>query len=137
MVLSQLPQSSSPRGSPSEEHRQRLAAIVRAVLQQRRFTALQAVRHHSPGQIVEQMRIIDIHTHFFPQSWPDLSARFGTPDWPWIKHTEPGKAVIMLGNREFRKIYSACWDPEVRLQEMQRDGLDLQIISATPVLFSY
>src|SRR3954470_5074287 len=83
------------------------------------------------------MPSIDIHTHFFPESWPDLAERFGTPDWPWIKHTEPGKAVIMLGNREFRKIYSACWDPEVRLQEMQRDGLDVQIISATPVLFSY
>jgi aminocarboxymuconate-semialdehyde decarboxylase len=83
------------------------------------------------------MPTIDIHTHFFPKSWPDLSERFGTPDWPWIKHTEPGKAVIMLGDREFRQIYSACWDPEIRLQEMDRDGVDLQVISATPVLFGY
>jgi len=83
------------------------------------------------------MPTIDIHTHFFPKSWPDLSERFGTPDWPWIKHTEPGKAVVMLGDREFRHIYSACWDPEIRLQEMDRDGVDLQVISATPVLFGY
>jgi aminocarboxymuconate-semialdehyde decarboxylase len=83
------------------------------------------------------MQTIDIHSHFFPQSWPDFGQRFGTSNWPWIKHTEPGKAVIMLGDREFRKIYSACWDPELRLQEMDRDGIDLQIISATPVLFSY
>jgi aminocarboxymuconate-semialdehyde decarboxylase len=83
------------------------------------------------------MPTIDIHTHFFPKSWPDLSERFGTPDWPWIKHTEPGKAVIMLGDREFRNIYSACWDPQIRLQEMDRDGVDLQVISATPVLFGY
>jgi len=83
------------------------------------------------------MQVIDIHNHFFPQTWPDLVARFGTPDWPWIKHTEPGKAEIMVGNKFFRSIYSACWDPDVRLNEMDRDGIDLQIISATPVLFAY
>jgi aminocarboxymuconate-semialdehyde decarboxylase len=83
------------------------------------------------------MQVIDIHTHFFPHSWPDLAARYGTPDWPWIKHTDAGKADIMVGDRFFRHIYSACWQPEVRLQEMDRDGIDLQVISATPVLFAY
>ena len=83
------------------------------------------------------MPVIDIHNHFFPESWPDLAARYGTPNWPWIKHTEPGKADIMVGDRFFRHIYSACWDPDVRLQEMDRDGIDMQVVSATPVLFSY
>lgn len=83
------------------------------------------------------MQTIDIHSHFFPETWPDLSARYGTANWPWVKHTEPGNAVIMLGDREFRQIYSACWDPDVRLQEMDRDGIDAQVISATPVLFAY
>jgi aminocarboxymuconate-semialdehyde decarboxylase len=83
------------------------------------------------------MSVIDIHNHFFPREWPDLAKRFGTPDWPWIKHTEPGKADIMIGDRFFRQIYSACWDSDVRLQEMDRDRVDMQIISATPVLFAY
>jgi aminocarboxymuconate-semialdehyde decarboxylase len=83
------------------------------------------------------MPVIDIHNHFFPRTWPDLAARYGTPDWPWIKHTEAGKAEIMVGDRFFRHIYSACWDPEVRLQEMDRDGVDIQVMSATPVLFAY
>ena len=83
------------------------------------------------------MQVIDIHNHFFPSSWPDLAARYGTPNWPWIKHTESGKAEIMVGDRFFRHIYAACWDPEVRLQEMDRDGVDVQIISVTPVLFAY
>jgi aminocarboxymuconate-semialdehyde decarboxylase len=83
------------------------------------------------------MQVIDIHNHFFPRTWPDLAARYRTPDWPWIKHTETGKAEIMIGDRFFRHIYSACWDPEVRLKEMDRDGVDMQIISATPVLFAY
>lgn len=83
------------------------------------------------------MQVIDIHNHFFLREWPDLAARYGTPDWPWIKHTEAGKADIMVGDRFFRHIYSSCWDPEVRLSEMDRDGIDLQVISATPVLFAY
>ncbi len=83
------------------------------------------------------MPVIDIHNHFFPEAWPDLAARYGTPNWPWIKHTEAGKADIMVGDRFFRHVYSACWDPEVRLQEMDRDGVDLQIMSATPALFAY
>jgi len=83
------------------------------------------------------MQVIDIHNHFFPSSWPDLAVRYGTPNWPRIKHTEPGKAEILVGDRFFRHISSACWDPEVRLQQMDRDGIDLQVISATPVLFAY
>ena len=83
------------------------------------------------------MPVIDIHNHFFPRSWPDLAERYGTPNWPRIKHTEPGKAEIMVGDRFFRHIYSACWDPEVRLNEMDRDGVDVQVLSATPVLFAY
>jgi aminocarboxymuconate-semialdehyde decarboxylase len=83
------------------------------------------------------MSVIDIHNHFFPRTWPDLAQRYGTPNWPCIKHTQPGKAEIMVGDRFFRHIYSACWDPEVRLEEMDRDGIEMQVVSATPVLFAY
>ena len=83
------------------------------------------------------MPVIDIHSHFFPHTWPDLGARYGTPNWPWIKHTDTGKAEIMVGERFFRHIYAACWDPEVRLEEMDRDGVEMQVVSATPVLFAY
>jgi aminocarboxymuconate-semialdehyde decarboxylase len=83
------------------------------------------------------MAVIDIHNHFFPRAWPDLAARYGTPNWPWIKHTEAGQADIMIGDRFFRHIDSACWDADVRLQEMDRDGVEMQVLSATPVLFAY
>ncbi len=86
--------------------------------------------------MVKAQMVIDIHNHFFPAAWPDLAERYGTANWPWIKHTEPGKADILVGERLFRHIYSACWDPEVRLEEMDRDGVEMQLISATPVLFA-
>jgi len=83
------------------------------------------------------MPTIDIHSHFFPESWPDLAEHFGTPDWPWLKHLGGGEGMVMLGNREFRLIKQSCWDPSVRLEELDQQGVDLQVVSATPVLFSY
>ena len=83
------------------------------------------------------MTIIDIHSHFFPETWPDLTERFGTPDWPWLKHTEPGHGMVMVGDKEFRPITSLCWDPAARGEDMDRQGIDLQLICSTPVLFAY
>jgi len=81
--------------------------------------------------------VIDVHSHFLPRTWPDLAERFGTPNWPSMRHTEPGKAMLMLGDKDFRPVYDACWDGRRRIEEMDRDKIDLQVISATPILFSY
>lgn len=83
------------------------------------------------------MKVIDIHSHFLPAKWEDLGTKFGTPDWPSMKLLDGGKGMLMLGERDYRPVYEACWDPEVRLSEMDRDGLSQQIISATPILFAY
>jgi aminocarboxymuconate-semialdehyde decarboxylase len=79
---------------------------------------------------------IDMHSHFFPREWEDLSRRFGG-DWPWMKHLDGDNAIVMLGDREFRPVYSACWDAARRLEDMDRDGIDLQVMCSTPVLFAY
>src|ERR1700744_2792441 len=93
------------------------------------------MRYAASGESVSM--VIDIHSHFFPKSWPDLAARFGTPDWPSLKHLGDGEAMVMLGNREFRRICRTCWDPVARLEDLDRQGIDAQAISATPVLFAY
>ena len=88
------------------------------------------MRHRAVGTV-------DIHTHFLPRSWPDLAARFGTPDWPWMRHGPGGKATLMLGTQEFRPVGQACWDAQARLEHMDRDGVEVQIMCATPLLFAY
>jgi aminocarboxymuconate-semialdehyde decarboxylase len=80
---------------------------------------------------------VDIHNHFLPESWPDLAERFGEPNWPWMKHLGCGKAMVMVGDEEFRPVYSATWDTTKRIEEMDRDGIDHQVMSVTPVLFAY
>ena len=34
------------------------------------------------------MKTLDMHSHFFPREWEDLGKRFGTPDWPWMRHMD-------------------------------------------------
>jgi aminocarboxymuconate-semialdehyde decarboxylase len=82
------------------------------------------------------MNAIDMHSHYFPREWEDLHRRFGG-EWPWMKHLGEGKAMVMIGEKEFRPVYSACWDAGKRLEEMDRDGVDLQVMCSTPVLFAY
>jgi len=83
------------------------------------------------------MKTVDMHSHFFPREWEDLGKRFGTPDWPWMKHIDADKAMVMVGDREFRPVQSACWSADRRLEEMDRDGVDMQLMCSTPVLFAY
>ncbi len=83
------------------------------------------------------MNIIDMHSHFVPHAWPDLAARFGGADWPGIRHTEPGKAMLTVGERDFRPVHAALWDAGERLAAMDRDGIDVQVLCATPFLFGY
>jgi aminocarboxymuconate-semialdehyde decarboxylase len=83
------------------------------------------------------MQVVDIHSHFLPEQWEDLEARFGTSGWPSMRHLGDGKAMLMKGGEDFRPVYSACWDASRRLEEMDRDGVSQQIICATPLLFAY
>jgi len=83
------------------------------------------------------MNMIDIHSHFLPRTWPDLAVRFGGSDWPWMRHSGDGVAMLMVGEREFRPVTAACWDPQVRLEDMDRHGVDVQIMCTTPLLFCY
>lgn len=45
--------------------------------------------------------------------------------------------MIMVGSSEFRSITSSCWDADERLADMDADQVDIQVMSPTPVFFSY
>jgi aminocarboxymuconate-semialdehyde decarboxylase len=46
-------------------------------------------------------------------------------------------AGLALDEAFGRRVTQACWDPVRRLEELEQQGIDLQVVSATPVLFSY
>ena len=81
--------------------------------------------------------MIDIHTHFVPHEFPDLGIRYGGDDWPGIRHLGDGKAMLTVGSRDFRPVHSELWDASERIEAMDRAGIDVQILCATPFLFGY
>jgi aminocarboxymuconate-semialdehyde decarboxylase len=81
--------------------------------------------------------VVDIHTHWVPKGWPDLGAACGGSGWPWLRVESERQAMIMVGEAEFRPIGAECWDVGTRLADLDADGVDVQVISPTPVFFGY
>jgi aminocarboxymuconate-semialdehyde decarboxylase len=80
---------------------------------------------------------VDVHTHLVPKGWPDLAAACGGSGWPWLRLDSERAAMIMLGDSEFRRVGASAWDAATRLDDMDTDGVELQVVSPTPVFFSY
>lgn len=45
--------------------------------------------------------------------------------------------MLMVADTEYRPIRSHCWDSRERLTDMDEDGIDVQVVSPTPLFFSY
>ena len=97
---------------------------------------LQTLRDDAPGQTVKCLSSISTIISFLVPGriWRHATGRL---DWPWIKHTEAGKADIMVGDRFFRHIYSACWDPEVGFRRWIGTASKCKFFRRHPVLFAY
>ncbi len=83
------------------------------------------------------MTVIDMHTHFFPRITREEAAKLDPERAPWLRVEADGRGQIMTGDKPFRPVQAMLWDVARRLEAMERDGIDLQIFCATPVLFGY
>ena len=81
--------------------------------------------------------VIDIHSHFFPPITQAEAAALAPQAAPWLQINDNDHGMIMTGDKPFRPVYSALWDPARRIAEMDAAGVDLQIMCATPVMFGY
>lgn len=84
-----------------------------------------------------QHPVIDIHTHILPKEWPDLAERYGYGGFVQLVHEQPGCADMVIDGKSFRRVEENCWSIERRREECERHGVDVQVLSTVPVMFSY
>lgn len=80
---------------------------------------------------------IDIHTHIMPEHIPDYFKKFGYGEFIHLEHHCPGCARMIKGDKMFREVEQNCWDPKVRMKEMDLTTVGIQVLSTIPVLFNY
>ena len=81
---------------------------------------------------------IDIHTHIMPSEMPDFNQRFGRSEYIQLKKQPCGtKSHMVRGTEFFREVCGNCYDPSLRLDDCNRTGVDVQVLSTIPVLFNY
>lgn len=80
---------------------------------------------------------IDTHAHCLPRDWPDLARKYGENRFPVIHHTEDGRHRIYKDGKFFREIWSKTWDPQERIDDYARFGVQVQVLSTVPVMFCY
>ncbi|WP_227103229.1 amidohydrolase family protein [Chromobacterium rhizoryzae] len=80
--------------------------------------------------------MIDIHSHFFPRISQAEAARLDPRRGPWLE-TSGRNGQIMVGEQPFRPVHDALWDGARRLAWLDEQGIDIQIMCATPVMFAY
>ncbi|KAI1283178.1 2-amino-3-carboxymuconate-6-semialdehyde decarboxylase [Halotydeus destructor] len=82
---------------------------------------------------------IDLHAHVLPASWPDFEKLFGYGGWVSMRHdwVDSSKAVMVKDDKVFRQVDQRLWSSEPRLRDMDATGVDIQVLSTVPVMFSY
>ncbi|HWN93135.1 MAG TPA: amidohydrolase, partial [Verrucomicrobiae bacterium] len=74
---------------------------------------------------------IDVHAHFFPESFIRLVEEAGAPFGAGIDRGNPQGPVIMFGASRTAPLEPRFIDLDLRLRSMNRQGVGVQALSLT------
>src|SRR5262245_35399218 len=83
------------------------------------------------------MDLIDVHSHVVPERFHDNPSPATNMRWPCMQHRGHTDATVMIRDKPFREIDSRSWDIVRRIEDMDRDGVAMQVLSPMPELLSY
>jgi aminocarboxymuconate-semialdehyde decarboxylase len=81
---------------------------------------------------------IDVHTHILPKDIPNWEDKFGYGGFITLDHYKPCCARMLRDDGvAFRDVEENCWSAEKRIEECDVAGVNVQVLSTVPVMFSY
>jgi aminocarboxymuconate-semialdehyde decarboxylase len=80
--------------------------------------------------------MFDFHTHIIPPDFPDFNKLFNNDIYISLKKINVD-TWMMYKNIKFRKIQDNCLYLEDRLKDMNERGIEIQVLSCVPIMFSY
>ncbi|MBV1875066.1 MAG: amidohydrolase [Cycloclasticus sp.] len=87
--------------------------------------------------IANKDSFIDVHTHVVPANIPSNPLTDNFNRWPQMRCEECGHRTVYHGDKAFRTVGSNAWDITKRIEEMDSQGIGIQVLSPMPELLGY
>lgn len=80
---------------------------------------------------------VDVHAHFVPKIFPRYAGSAVPARWPSMAPAQDCHQHVMLDGKIYRTVSQQCWEPAVRLADMDGNGVERQVLSPMPELLAY